>query len=147
MELQGPKWYPWKTVNMKKLDSQYKKKIRQSSPSKQNPCFLYAHNLSYLTRDFIYFFICWQSNHNWDCKIDLVTTAHTAGLVLHTYSKEPAAFSQKENIRKCELRLDFMVPTWQEILSTMRATSYWPGWAENLHFQLQNGMTHPTKFK
>lgn len=122
-------------------------KIRPSSPSEHNLCLSYSYNLSYLTRGFTCCFICWLSNQNWDCKIDLVAAARTGELVLRTYSKEPAAFSPTESIKKHNLRLDFMFPTWQGILSTTRATRYWPGWAENLHLKLRKGMTHPTNIK
>lgn len=63
-------------------------------------------------------------------------------LELHVHRKRPAALSQVECIKKCNLRLDFMVPTRQGILSIMWATRYWNGWAENLH--LGKGITHPT---
>lgn len=112
------------------------KNMRQSSASEQN-LWLSSYNLSYLTRDFTYCFICWMSNQIWDWKIDLVATAGTT---------EPV-FAQTDSVKKCNLRLDLTVPTWQGIFSTKRAARYWPVRAENPHFELRKGITHRTNFK
>lgn len=54
--------------------------------------------------------------HSWCCRTGAA----------HTHTEEPAAFS-KQSIKKCNLRLGSVGPTWQGILSTTRTTIYLGG--------------------